>query len=164
MIPTYASCIQNYQWQSLKRRTDLKTKLPVEYFNSWNKFLILLLSVEDFKFVIFFFDRCIKSSPVPCPRYCSQATVAFQATVNRNKATVNRNKATVNRNKAAVNRNKTGSRIDGTRGPGAEERRYLLQIRFIWQHLIPHVKTIVNAFDFSIHQTAVDLGGTNFKA
>ena len=27
-------------------------------------------------------------------------------------------------------------------------------------NLIPHVKTIVNAFDFSIHQTAVDLGGT----
>ena len=30
-------------------------------------------------------------------------------------------------------------------------------------NLIPHVKTIVNAFDFSIHQTAVDLGGTSFK-
>ena len=26
-------------------------------------------------------------------------------------------------------------------------------------NLIPHVNTIVNAFDFSIHQTAVDLGG-----
>ena len=26
-------------------------------------------------------------------------------------------------------------------------------------NLIPHVKTIVDAFDFSIHQTAVDLGG-----
>ena len=26
-------------------------------------------------------------------------------------------------------------------------------------NLIPHMKTIVNAFDFSIHQTVVDLGG-----